>query len=682
MKKEGISLSDKCLVRIPLFPVRFLEEYVGENSVDLEGIIGLDKFKEAIYFASDSVYESISKNHVDAKLMKTILKYFSRACSRSTPYGLFGGVGVAKFGEGRTCISLSDQRCDISLDAVFKEELKKKSLGKKYKNLTFLLNPSLHKQYDQYQYLVKCESDDVKDFEIRTTEETEFLLRVIEICSSAKPFLQLLSELELSFDGYEVEEFLVQLIQEQILLPVENEEMFIEYCWGDNAALACFVDGIDVQIEELRSKIGHVDSSISLCAHMTFDLGGSTVGQELKSNLLSIVDLCSSDDRQWSSILNLKTFRDNFLRKYEGREVSLLEVFDVDNYPFKPYIMELPMLGIPFLEDFVEIVNRKSVTGGAADMGSEVLVSKFDTYEIQKEEVNVLKHSKIPPTFSALVELFRDNTFYLKEIGGGSAMPLIGRYKQLLPEVKELIGEISFFEENKTNHIIAEVDFTPFIKAENIVPASTSYSHTIQIHESRGNDARNIPLSDLVVGVDEEGKVYLKSMSLGRIVIPRMSNVLNYSRSLLSIYKFLGDLQYQYSTIILDTRFTHDGKSAVFLPRVTYKGNIIQARQWLMNRKVMGKVSRFEEFVEKLENFVMQYKVESMVYMVSGDQEFLVNLQNQLFQEILWDYYKRSEEIKFRERFSDKELLVRDHKNEQYVNEVVFSFRNQNAGYE
>ena len=72
-----------------------------------------DQFNEAIFVASQDLYESMQHYIEDGTardtnyLLNSIYKYFSRSCSRCTPFGLFSTVAFGNITSERTSFELS-----------------------------------------------------------------------------------------------------------------------------------------------------------------------------------------------------------------------------------------------------------------------------------------------------------------------------------------------------------------------------------------------------------------------------------------------------------------------------------------------------------------------------------------------------------------------------------------------
>ncbi|MBP5222815.1 MAG: lantibiotic dehydratase [Lachnospiraceae bacterium] len=97
------------MIRTPSFPIDLLLNHIGQID-DMDSMMSLfgipdykQQFDEAILAASYDLYEAVkhySKQDATTKdteyLLNSLYKYFSRNCTRCTPFGLFSTVS---FGE-------------------------------------------------------------------------------------------------------------------------------------------------------------------------------------------------------------------------------------------------------------------------------------------------------------------------------------------------------------------------------------------------------------------------------------------------------------------------------------------------------------------------------------------------------------------------------------------------------
>lgn len=87
------------LLRTPYFPVSSLADFEKMNE---------PVFREMLQIASPDLSVGIDKGK--NKVQYSAYRYFQRACTRSTPFGLFAGCSVGTFGGEYTNILLSQHK--------------------------------------------------------------------------------------------------------------------------------------------------------------------------------------------------------------------------------------------------------------------------------------------------------------------------------------------------------------------------------------------------------------------------------------------------------------------------------------------------------------------------------------------------------------------------------------------
>ena len=121
MPKFPYNFFDDFIVRLPHlsfkeFKRNFYEKCTDDENIEkyLTSII----FREAIYLASLSLYNE-TKTKINQKLKVSLLKYYNRASTRYTPFGLFAGVSLGNFDKENQKIS------NVEKDTELREKITK-----------------------------------------------------------------------------------------------------------------------------------------------------------------------------------------------------------------------------------------------------------------------------------------------------------------------------------------------------------------------------------------------------------------------------------------------------------------------------------------------------------------------------------------------------------------------------
>jgi hypothetical protein len=104
------------MVRTPLLPIDdYLNMFSEEDGLEqrLKDLFSNPLLKETLMVASKDLLEAFEKNDISEKsrsseqVKSSLIKYFIRMSTRSTPFGLFSGVSVGNFGDA-TNVTISD----------------------------------------------------------------------------------------------------------------------------------------------------------------------------------------------------------------------------------------------------------------------------------------------------------------------------------------------------------------------------------------------------------------------------------------------------------------------------------------------------------------------------------------------------------------------------------------------
>ncbi len=101
------------MFRSPILPKDHYEYLLKSSNVQdylLQFYLNNATFREALLVASPSLYRQLLKNKKSPKVLKSLLKYFIRATTRTTPFGLFSFVGIGHVGGKQTDVSFQENQ--------------------------------------------------------------------------------------------------------------------------------------------------------------------------------------------------------------------------------------------------------------------------------------------------------------------------------------------------------------------------------------------------------------------------------------------------------------------------------------------------------------------------------------------------------------------------------------------
>ncbi|WP_169303314.1 lantibiotic dehydratase [Pedobacter cryophilus] len=216
---ETLQFHEQLLVRIPRLSI-------GDAAQSPDQYLDHPVFREAIYLASDVVYQKLVKHDflyhdLEPKLLVTLQRYHQRMCYRSTPFGGFSAVSTLPWNTGNTTstpllLDLDRFRIHYQKAAVFK---KRKRFSVKQ---CYCVNPSLYVYGAHYRYYLLAD---------QTTKRWVFALNEIEINPLIAFLVQLRKPLNVGsfksirqfqkYGAYQLQKFFQNLCRLQFLVPCD-----------------------------------------------------------------------------------------------------------------------------------------------------------------------------------------------------------------------------------------------------------------------------------------------------------------------------------------------------------------------------------------------------------------------------------------------------------------------------
>lgn len=231
MTKISYQFFNDFVVRRPFFNIKKLKEVFNTSGDVVEKIISNDVFLEAIYLSSPEFYyevikwkQSENKKQLPLRLKNTLLKYFIRMSSRSTPFGLFSGVDTGYFTariQEKTFVEHSKFKRDTKPDMHFLVSLAKylENISQLKNKLLFYPNNSIYIVGDKIRYIEYSYHKGKREYIISTAPLSSELDQIF-LCSqnglTTPELCNLLVNAEISTD--DAEEFIQELIENQVLV--------------------------------------------------------------------------------------------------------------------------------------------------------------------------------------------------------------------------------------------------------------------------------------------------------------------------------------------------------------------------------------------------------------------------------------------------------------------------------
>lgn len=685
---------------------------------------------EALFVASPSTVQSLEHWSAEPdsergrKVERTVLKYITRMCTRPTPFGLFAACSLGRLGP----------TSQLDLDVAPERLIRRTRLDGDYlfrlceavaadqairAELPHVPNSSLYSGGARLRYAEAQTRKQARHYELVAVEPTPYLEATLERARAGALPGQLaepLADSDPDIQPEEAEAFVAELIDTQILVPRLSPPVTggdaLAAILGDLAvapAAGSVVDTLERVRGELASLDGRIGNPVTSYQHIASTLeqlpakvelqrlfqvdaarpGNLSLGPRVVRELDRAVALLARFDGGDDS---LRDFREAFLERYEGREVPLTEVLDeelgIGTGRGSQAGREAPLLQtIPMGQaraDEAKFGERhqwllRRLHDCHRDGRWDIELGEDDIARLTAKEPRPL-----PDAFAVMATIEArsaeaidagDFIAVIDGMHGPSGANLIGRFCHLGDDFTEAVRQHLRGEEaHRPDAIYAEVAHLPQGRIGNVLlrPVLRDYEIPFMARPSVAGD-RQIPVQDLLVGV-RYGRVVLRSMRLGREVLPRLTTAHNFaSADNLSLYRFLCAVQRQH---VSDTRFSWGPLAdAPRLPRVRLGRLVLSRAKWrLQTHDVEGLVkssgsSRFRA----AQDLRQRHQLPRHVAVQDGDNVLLIDLDSTASIDVFAHHVRRAPYVDLIERWSTDQTPVRGD-GRAYAHELVIPY--------
>lgn len=715
--KETFTPNELFVLRTPMYPLDYLNKKIPESDMLF--------FKNALYVASPELYYELSKhnfNPKDNREKETLYKYYTRACTRCTPFGLFAGCSIGYFNDksDESLNIFTHKKSICRLDMYALNELIKKlnEIDIIKQELLYYPNNSIYQVCGYLRYFESVMLKGICRHQLSRVKNEEYITLILKQASSGKTINQLSNLIikTYSVDENTAKEFIEQMIKAQLLisnLSIKLTEKDNLKNIINNLKLINGTQTIIHTLQELRNNLNSIDlihnNPIDIYNNIQKDLSLLNVNCNksqilhvdlLKKNKLSMPRNILNDISNGINFLNsistekkdllLEDFINKFETRYENQEVPLLSVLDPD------IGIGFGKLGIADEYDFsqyLEIYNNKSNNARESEniLLEEALEKKYikcikeNTRFINLNEEDVqqkeIKYSDLPESMNALVSIIKENgqnKIFLKGLFGHSALSVIARFCYLDKNLEKTFKKIADEEEKLlADYIVAEILYLPEIHVGNILNRPAFHKYEIPcLTQSNVRRNQQIKLSDIVVSV-RDGYISLRSTSLNKYIIPRLSTAHNYSNNNIPLYEFLCHVQNQKRKVAFSFSWSEKFKNLDYFPEVRYKNIILSRQAWQISYKQIAswELAKSEkELIDISKSFRNNLKIPRYVIFSEYDNELFIDLKNPIAIKILLKYAKGRGQILLEEFIYDKGDSIIKNNEGKYCNEFIVTF--------
>jgi len=700
------------LLRTPLFPFNHIQtgNELNNNKV----------FEEALQIATPDLSEGMEKGEERAQY--SAYRYYQRACTRPTPFGLFAGCSIGKI-EECTSILLSKQteykritRLDMNYICALTQQIERDKTIRE--QLTFYPNSSIYPVGDRLRYVEYHYRKTRRIHRIEQVDNSEYIQHVLDLAKTGALFSDLATALiddEITIE--EATEFIHELIDAQVLVSeleqaVTNIQPLTVLIGKLNGLPNVGKDIIDY-LSEIEAHLvaidaqsigttGNIYSSIIKNVEKTkieaeikylfqTDMFKptqyATVSRNLMRDIRQVLVFLNKITPPYAGNSNLSKFKENFLKRYDDSEMSLL--FVLDNELGIGYADNTSGDISPLVDDLAVMRNNLSANTSRSPIQSIIMQKRQHlfqkTIELTDEDVKGINANwdDLPPTFSVMCQLLQEDdqghSFCINSASGHSAANLLGRFCHLDEQV--LNHTLAITEKEAQMHpdvIFAEIVHLPESRIGNILLRPVLRPYEIPYLAKSGISGEfELRPDDLYISV-KNNRIILRSKRLNKEIVPRMSTAHNYSgMNAMPVYQFLCDLQNQNGRTGLGFRWDDTAQQSDYLPRVVYKNCILSRARWTVREKetkALFDIKDDSELLLKIKEWQDRRNIPDKVLLDDGDNELYVDMNNPLSIRAWLSVVKRRQMFYLEEFIFNPETAVVKGPEGVFTNEFIFAF--------
>lgn len=619
----------------------------------------------------------------------SFLNYFTRFCSRPTPFGLFAGVVAGSInGEPKLEMELlpSEQgllSCRLDMEYLLAQVQNLSSLREFRKYQEYSPSTSLYRLGNQFRYISSSiAKSGGKNYRIESFDDHPLIEPLLKFCKGRKKYDELISFFtEKEYSNEEAGDFVNELIDMQVLVnqlePVltgmeygryllrqldkggkngQSSETLIEQIRIlERAIVPSEFDSKRLLIQNLADK-GRVPYNASkLIQGDLLRSAKSVMLPEKISNkiILGIRIMKAMSERDHFD--SLRDFKAHFTRRFNSRKVPILEVMDQEfGLGLKGPLAQQDSDSSGLLDDLANYgfpgkkENRKELAI-KPDKDDRSNDSSYTYQTLDTTDIRLLKihQGKWPQQMYAICSLFgnpENPDIYFQLAAKGNPVYLLGRFGFLPDEgLESMIGscvkdEIAVSQDD----MFADIIHLPESRTGNILQRPSCYPYEIPfLAQSILPREKQIGLCDILVSVENDSVVLTHRMSGGNI-IPRLSNAHNYAHGQLAVYEFLVRCGRQTGSDIYSLPEDSRTKSG-FIPGLRFENLIFRLPQWKLNlTDLKNNMPKEKEAIYyRLRQWAQVNNMPDQVILKEGDRHLFVNWQNQNLVECCWELLKK-----------------------------------------
>jgi len=701
-------------------------------------LVDRPEIREALFLGSPDLEQSLDAwrqrpdSERGAGIERAVVRYFSRMTGRPTPFGLFAGVSIGRIGaETRFVLgprSTYRRHTRLDMDLLGAIAAKAAADSAIRERLTYRPNPGLHSLAGRMRYAeTKLVGGGARTYSLVAVEESRHLSTALE---HARPGATLnalgrsLLETIPDVSPKEASEFLDELVDCQVLVSdlapgVTGPEPIhhllealgpLPEAGPTVATLASVRDELDdfdahglgivpSRYRSLEDRLKGLDVGMAAShlfqvdLHKTSDalMLGSAVLEEILGGVELLQRLTQAKGRDTQT-----KFREDFVARFEKREVPLIEALDEDvgvgyakgagaRFEVSPLLAQLPFPagGANGRSDarsdarYGFLWNKLQQEPGFSDV--EVVLTEKDLATLADPTPG---RPELPDAVSvsgwfvaSSERAFREGDYLivLDGVVGPSGARMLGRFCHGDPEFESQVAQHLQAEEKlRPDVAFAEIVHLPQDRMGNVICRPVMRDYEIPILCRSGVDLdHQIPIEDLLVSVVND-RIVLRSQRLQKEVVPRLTSAHNYVWDSLAIYRFLGELQNEGRS--LGAGWSWGPLEACrFLPRVRVGRIVLTPARWKLSRPELAPLTKAAgaDLVREARKLRAARALPRWVVLKEGDNSLLLDLENILCLETFVDMARKRQDMLVTEPLGHSDDLCLEGPEGRFVHHFV-----------
>jgi len=627
------------------------------------------ELKEYIHESSPAFFEVIKDLDysglalAETKTRFTVWKYFNRAKYRATPYGRFAAfslVPVEKENSLQPIALLKEPVIHRFANWQEKENISFDPKWLTHNAAYFRTNTTIYKCDEELRYI----SIENGAFELSAIMNEDTTRAVLDFCHLKRSLIEIQGFLKENGIKKSITNYLLeQLISFQLLITDFHPNIV----------------GTDY-----FNRIGHVSEAKKNDYIIAERKRSSGYLPEKNLKVLTEVTEFLNKNMQLNKDVALIDFKDNFLKRFEDKEVSLLTAMDPEiGIGYKSLIHDNEEDAL--VQDLKALKQEayKPILNLTYSPLHQFILNQFILQKVVKlEDFAPSASTPIASVANTISIMFQQADEYLvvEQIGGCTANALLGRFTMASEEVTAL-GNRFAEAEQKANPDVIFFDIAYQIEknADNINRRRAVYSYELPIL-SWTESKQILDVDDIMVSISGDD-IILRSIKYGKRVVPKLASAYNYGRSDLAIYRFLSDLQHQHLHSGLGINVSQSFPGLLHYQRIQYKNVILSPEKWLVPDRICTGTS-ISPSLTTLKDWLLVIQLDRPFKCGVADQTLLFNPSIEADLEAFILFCKNKKELYIEEAFLPVSAGVKDEFDQPYLSEFIINLEHSQQIYQ